>query len=77
MPQVGDYVVFNLSGIQLVGRVSSHLSVYEVGVESVFIEYNSRLFIEPTQNCMTIHPERPQDAAAGLAPRKFTHRDIP
>ena len=72
MPQVGDYVVFNLSGIQLVGRVSSHLSVYEV-----VIEYNSRLFIEPTQNCMTIHPERPQDAAAGLAPRKFTHRDIP
>ena len=70
MPQVGDYVVFNLSGIQLVGRVRSHLSAYEV-----VIEYNSRLFIEPAQNCMTIHPERPHVKLA--APRKFTHRDIP
>jgi hypothetical protein len=75
IPQVGDYVIFNLCGIQLVGRVRSHLSAYEVGVESVFIEYNSRLFIEPAQNCMTIHPERPHIKLA--APRKFTHRDIP
>ena len=75
MPQVGDYVVFNLSGIQLVGRVSSHLSVGEMGIDSVILEYNSRLLIETVHNCRPVQP--PPIHIEAVSPRKFSHRDIP